>query len=266
MILLGAGSSVPLGIPGMEGFVTRFLNQGILLWPDLNECVSSIKDAIDESATAIGFRLTFDLETLLAVLSDLSGNAKKKPISILTATLLLKESLNIEKARLKYSDKATLTLDRLREFIFSECMQPIENGKEKGNFGTLDWFYGPLMTLLNRTGLENIQAPLRNIYSTNWDLCFKTWMDYTNTPISDGVGTDKQSFPVFDVTEFDRDATRTKYVALHGSLDLVEVSRPKGSGIYKDIQKISDPLGYFQGKTCEHQKHLHDLSPRGSRI
>jgi hypothetical protein len=248
MILLGAGSSVPFGIPGMEGFVTRFLNQGILLWPDLNECVNSIKGAIDESVTAIGFRLTFDLETLLAVLSDLSGDAKKKPISIPTATLLLKESLNIEKARLKYSDKATLTLDRLREFIFSECMQPIENGKEKGNFGTLDWFYGPLMTLLNRTGLENIQAPLRNIYSTNWDLCFKTWMDYTNTPISDGVGIDKQSFPVFDVTEFDRDATRTKYVALHGSLDLVGVSRPKGSGIYRDIQKISDPLGYFQGK------------------
>jgi hypothetical protein len=248
MILFGAGSSVPFDIPGMEGFTKQFLDR----YKDKYSFIINIGEAIEESEGIIGFPLSFDLETLLAVLNDLSGE-KKKPISVPTTSLLLKEKLKLHEAREKYGKDGSSALIDLEEFIFNSCMQPIKNGKKEGNFKLFDLFYGPLLTLLNGVGLENIQAHIRNIYSTNWDICFKTWLDYRNIPIDDGTGIDKQSYPILDLSKFDptgldQSPSGIRYVPLHGSLDLVQVSRPKGLGAYKDIQKVPDPIGYFENK------------------
>ena len=56
------------------------------------------------------------------------------------------------------------------------------------------------------------------------------------------------SFPVLNVGKFGESSSRINYVPLHGSFDFAKIRRPKGSGIYEDIFKISDPMGYFEGK------------------
>lgn len=242
MILFGAGSSVPFGIPGMTGFTTQFIEES----KDISHFIGNLEDAINQSQELIGISLSFDLETLLSVLNDLSS---EKKISIPTASLLLREGLNTKEARARYGEDASSTLKRLREFIFRICMKPIKKGREEGNFGFLDRFYGPLMTVLNGVDLKNIQGHMTKTYSTNWDLCFKTWVDYVNIPINDGTSIDKQSYPILDVGKFSTGhANRIDYVPLHGSLDFIKMQRPKGRGIYKDISKISDPVGYFEDK------------------
>jgi len=244
MILFGAGVSTPFNIPGMLGFTEQFTVEN----KDIAEFIMNIKGAISHSEEMIGISISFDLETLLSVLNDLSGLIREKPISIPTTSLLLKEGLSIKAAREKYGDDATSALETLRYFIFNTCMEPIRRGNEEGNFKFLDRFYGPLMTVLNFADLRNIQPPVKKIYSTNWDLCFKTWVDYINTPINDGTDLDRQSLPVFNVKKFESIGSGFGYVPLHGSLDLIKTSRPKGAGIYEDIFKISDPIRYFENK------------------
>jgi len=135
MILLGAGSSVPFGIPGMAGFTKLFIKKN----PDFSAFISKIEGAISKSKDTIGVSIPFDLETLLSVLSDLSG-VTDKPISIPTASLLLTNGLSIKKAREKYGDKASLALEKLMKFIFDTCMKPIKEGQEEGNFRSLNRF------------------------------------------------------------------------------------------------------------------------------
>ena len=65
----------------------------------------------------IGISLPFDLETLLSVLTDLSGVTSEKPISILTSSLMLKQDLKIQEAREKYQDEASLAFKRLKDYV-----------------------------------------------------------------------------------------------------------------------------------------------------
>ena len=244
MILFGAGSSVPFGIPGMAEFTLRFLEEN----RDLSAFIRRIRKSIMKSEEMIGVSFPFDLETLLSVLNDLSGITDKKPISLPTASLLLAEGKKFKAAQKEYGEKALQALDRLVRFIFDVCMKPVKKGQKEGNFRHLNNFYGPLMTVLNRRPLEVIQSPIKKIYSTNWDLCFKTWADYVNLPINDGTVLDDQSLPVFSVKKFDSESRGFIYVPLHGSLDLIKIVRPKGAGAYEDILKIPDPIRYFEDK------------------
>jgi hypothetical protein len=244
MILLGAGASVPFDVPGMTGFTDQF----ILGYEKTSTLITDIRDAIDKSEEMIGISFSFDLETMLSVLNDLSGSNPKKPISVPTACLLIKQGLSLKTAREKYEEEASSALEKLRQFIFNTCIQPVKKGRKEGNFRFLDRVYGPLMTILNRTELRNIQPSIRKVYSTNWDLCFKTWVDYVNVPLDDWVDVDKQSFPVLTLSDRNRSGQGFIYTPLHGSLDLIKMNRLKGNGAYEDIFKIPDPLGYFEDK------------------
>jgi hypothetical protein len=67
-----------------------------------------------------------------------------------------------------------------------------------------------------------------------------------NFLISDGTEMDKQSIPVLNLDNYRPPSEKGfGYIALHGSLDLVKQSRPKGSGAYNEINKIHDPIIYF---------------------
>ena len=241
--MFGAGSSVPFDIPGMVGFTDRFVQKY-----GESPLINDIRDAMGESEEIIGIPFSFDLETLLSVLTDLSGAKPKKPISVATSTLLIKHGLNIETARKKYRSKASSSLVKLTEFIFNTCLAPIKKGKKDGNFKFLNNFYGPLMTILNKREITNIQQSIRRIYSTNWDLCFKTWVDYINLPIHDGTEIDPQSYPILNIENRTHTSEGFNYIPLHGSLDLIKEVRLKGEGAYEDIFKISDPVRYFEGK------------------
>ena len=188
MILLGAGSSVPFDVPGMMGITEQFASK----YEETRTLIASIRDAINKSEEMVGIAFSFDLETMLSVLNDLSSARPKKPISIPTACLLIKQGLNLKAAREKYESEASSTLEKLTQFIFSTCIQPIKNGKKEGNFKFLDRFYGPLMTIMNKTAVENVQESTRKVYSTNWDLCFKTWADYNSIPLDDWTDLDRE--------------------------------------------------------------------------
>ena len=227
----------------MVGFTDRFIQKY-----GESPLINNIRDAMGESEEIIGIPFSFDLETLLSVLTDLSGAKPKKPISVATSTLLIKHGLNIETARKKYRSKASSSLVKLTEFIFNTCLAPIKKGKKDGNFKFLNNFYGPLMTILNKTEITNIQQSIRRIYSTNWDLCFKTWVDYINLPIHDGTEIDPQSYPILNIENRIQTSEGFNYIPLHGSLDFIKEVRLKGEGAYEDIFKISDPVRYFEGK------------------
>lgn len=243
MILFGAGSSVPFGIPGMKGFTDRFIEKF-----GESELIGHIRDSIDKSEKILGISFSFDLETLLSVLGDLSSQSSKKPISAATSCLLINLTLNITGARKKFGNEATLKLKDLTQFIFETCLNPIKRGKKDGTFSFLNDFYGPLLTTLNRVDLKNIQDWIKSVFSTNWDLCFKTWADYVNLPIRDGIEIDKQSQPVLNIEKNIGTSGDFHYLPLHGSLDLIKTKRLKGKGSYEDILKISDPLSYFEDK------------------
>jgi hypothetical protein len=128
MILFGAGSSIPFDIPGMADFTQRFLNEC-----EYNlDLINAIKGALSNSEETIGVSLPFDLEALLSVLNDLAEIKPQKPISVATASLLLKEKLTAKTARKKYKTDAAKAFSTLNAFIFKTCMKPIVEGKKKG--------------------------------------------------------------------------------------------------------------------------------------
>ena len=252
MILLGAGSSVPFEIPGMLGFTENFKEHiESKDNDDFNNLLSKIEESISKSEEILDISLSFDLEMLLSILTDLSGAIGGKPITIPTSSFLIYHHFDhIGNARKEYGSNSLSLLNLLRDFIFKICIDPIEKGKNEGNFHFLDHFYGPLMTILNQADLSNIQPIIGNIFSTNWDLCFKTWSDYMNITINDGTAIDNQSYPFLNLEKFaeihEKRGIGFNYVPLHGSHDFIHIERPKGSGTYQDIQKISDSIGYFQ--------------------
>lgn len=79
MILLGAGSSIPFNIPGMIGFTNDFKNF-IKRDKDLIGFINEIEDTTIKSEQIIGTSISFDLETLLSILTDLSAIQPEKPI------------------------------------------------------------------------------------------------------------------------------------------------------------------------------------------
>jgi hypothetical protein len=137
-------------------------------------------------------------------------------------------------------------------------MKPIVAASEKGSFHSLDIFYGPLITLLNGRSLfadeGSIGPDISDVFSTNWDLCFKNWVYYNNFGISDGTQLDNQRMSYFSVDrrEYEergrggRPASRFYYMALHGSLDLTRAQRPIAGGTASYITKLGNPLDYYR--------------------
>ena len=113
MILLGAGSSVPFGIPGMVGFTENFIEKF-----GESELINHIRDSMGKSEEILGISFSFDLETLLSVFNDLANNSSKKPISAATSSFLINLGLNITVAREKYGLEASSKLEKLTQFIF----------------------------------------------------------------------------------------------------------------------------------------------------
>lgn len=253
MILFGAGSSVPFGIPGMLDFTTEFLETKEYDF----ELVEVIRDAIESSDQTIGLVLPFDLESLLSVLTDLSEIKPQKPISAATVALLLRKKLTIKKARTKYKDGARSTYSKLNEFIFNTCMRPIKEGKKKGDLSFFNKFYGPLITILNGDELREIKFPAKEIFSTNWDLCFKFWADNVNLPLKEWIETDQQSNQFLKIEipfrkrEPHPDFRGFRFTPLHGSLDLFRRKRYKKEGIYEEISKMPDADVYLSDRPEE---------------
>ena len=264
-ILLGAGSSTPFGIPAMKQFVLNFkleiASDSTSKGREINDFLGQIELALDESEKLVGTRIPFDLESLMVVLEDLVAR-KDKPISAPTFALMLHlimkkrmevGSYNIKDARRTFSDKAEELLDRLRKFIFANCVKPIEVGHELRNFNFLDLIFAPLFAMI---GNGDFKSPRTQwIFTTNWDLCLKQWLDYAmrNIPVEDGTVRDRQGEPVFSPKSWSTtgsDVARN-IIPLHGSLGLIKRTKMVRGGSYEEIHKVTAPETYFRGNPSE---------------
>jgi hypothetical protein len=72
LILLGAGTSVPFGIPAMKKFVELFKEE-IKNRPELAPLFQRIETALINSDLLVGYRVDFDLESVMAVLRDIAN-------------------------------------------------------------------------------------------------------------------------------------------------------------------------------------------------
>jgi hypothetical protein len=259
MILLGAGASAPLRIPTMEGFVKIFEEK--IRENSSKEIMSlyeEIKRSIERSEGLIDRVISFDLESLMAVLEDLSGIREKRMFSPPTLAFLLSQ-LNkgnlkraaVNEVRVKFGNNARKMLEKLRYMIFDSCMKSIMEGEENGSYAFLAQYYGPLFTLFGR---GTVMATCNQwVFTTNWDLCLKAWMDYVNLPFEDGVVLDPQKKPVLDISKgwSVSDSAIFRIIPLHGSLDLIKILRLRAETSYEEISRVINPHIYFKDKPGE---------------
>lgn len=258
MIFLGAGASAPLGIPAMKGFVKRFEEK--INDDQLKFLCNEIKSSTDRAGEFIGRDITFDLESLMAVLEDVSGVPKKLSISPPTIAFIScqmeKGKLkrwNIEESRKIFGEDATRMLNELRLFIFNTCMKPIWEGQKMGNLTPLVRYYGPLFRLLGFG--KHINDWTTWIFTTNWDTCLNTWADYISLKLEDGSVLDSQQNLVLNpVKGWAGPSDRFHIIPLHGSLNFRSGVRLRAGGDYEEIYKVIDPHIYFKDKPHEIEK------------
>lgn len=260
LILLGAGSSSPFGIPAMGKFVEMF--EGHLLSSEdstLSSFLMQIRNAFSDSQNLVGTRITFDLESLMVILQDLT--TKDRPISTPTFAFMLQAmsnkgkeigAYNIENIRKTYSEQASRVLRLLRNFVFNVCMEPIKAGQRSNDsFSFLDRFFGPLFVSLGGT---QEYGRTQCVFTTNWDLCLKQWLEYARLRFEDGTQLDNQRKPVLNPFSGWSGENVRKIVPLHGSLDLVKVRRLVSTTVYEEIEKVTAPETFFEGNPSEIDK------------
>jgi len=225
----------------------------------LSDLLGQIELALSNSEMLVGSKIQFDLESLMVVLQDLDAN-KDNPISAPTFAFMLhlitqknKEigTYNIENVRKTFGKRAKKLLDRLRKFIFKLCMKPIGIGqKNRGGFFFFDLLYGPLFILLGDRDIRSGRT--RWVFTTNWDLCIKQWLEYASLEFEDGTNLDRQRKPVLSPSSgWIKGSDTRKIVPLHGSLDLIKKLRPVSGGFYEEIYKVTAPETYFKGNPSE---------------
>lgn len=257
--MLGAGSSVPFGIPAMKSFIDQFKER---IEDDHNLIVlfTEIETALKESGSLVGYNIDFDLESLMVVLEDLASDADR-PISLPTFAFMLnaisvaerrgfsRERFHVKNMRDVFGNIASEMLKSLRSFVFDMCIKPIRKGQSHDSYEFLDQFYGPLFSLIEDRIIDHAGSW---IFTTNWDLCLKQWLEYKEIPIEDGTSQNSQRktvlYPSVGWTDV---LNNVKVVPLHGSFDLVNCKRFAAGKQFLEIQKVPNPEVYFDGKPEE---------------
>jgi hypothetical protein len=257
LILLGAGSSVPFGIPAMKKFAELF-KEKITDKPALSQLFNNIEAALSNSNLTVGYNITFDLESLMVVLQDIASDINR-PISLPTFAFMLgsdskskeRQSVNdIKSLRVAFGQDASKLLADLQYFIFDTCFEPIRKGQKEKTFRLLDFLYRPLFALI---GLQILSKQESWIFTTNWDLCLKQWLAYSLIPFEDGTIHDAQRRTVLNphLGWTDQTTAHIRVVPLHGSFDLINCTRIISDKSFMEIEKVNNPEAYFKGNPSE---------------
>jgi len=246
MILFGAGASVPLGIPTMEEFVRKF-EMEISRSGLLKDFYDQIKLSITKAREFTGQDWTFDLESLMAVLEDIAGVEK---ISISQPTIAfisyqLKsgklQDWSIKESRMMFGYLAKEMLKKLRYFVVKACTEPIT----KIECGELNRYYGPIFTLLGKSAARTVFSSVNQwIFTTNWDICLKAWLECIGEEFDDGFVLDRSRKTILN-PHTGWQGKRFNLIHLHGSIDSVKVERSRIGGRYEDILKVPGPYTYL---------------------
>ena len=265
MILLGAGSSVPFGIPAMRSFIHQFREEKLHPQHELLALFGDIENSFKQSESLIGYNVDFDLESLIVVLEDIASTSNRS-LSLPTFAFMLYSISKTEKERY-YKDSFYLgnlkaihgkcaleMLQLLRLFIFNKCIEPMKIGQTiSDSYDFLDYFYGPLFYLIEPNIFDHKKETW--VFSTNWDLCLKQWFEYLEIPIEDGTSQSRQKKTVLlPSVGWTKSKDSVKVVSLHGGFDLIQSKRFVLKKQFNEIEKVSNPEIYFDGKPEEISK------------
>jgi len=256
MILFGAGASVPLGIPTMEEFVRKF-EMEISRSRLLKDFYDQIKLSITKAREFTGRDWTFDLESLMAVLEDIAGVEKTSisPPTIAFISYQLKsgklQDWSIKESRMMFSYLANEMLNKLRYFVVKACAEPLT----KIECEDFDRYYGPIFKLLGKSAARTVFSSVSQwIFTTNWDICLKAWLECIGEEFDDGFVLDRSKKTILN-PHAGWQGKRFNLIHLHGSIDSVKIERSRIGGRYEDILKVSGAhkylLHYFKGNPEE---------------
>jgi len=232
IIFLGAGVSRPIGIPTMPEF-TKIFEKEI----GENEIYKDIKNSTPIES--------FDLEFLMTILDDLSKPDPLETISPHTARFLIKK-LDRERS-IYFSDetkkKMLDLLSQSKKMIRKECLVRLKDNKSKLIEIYDNFFHKGFRSLLERSpkhvsGDGKLKyIPNTKIFTTNYDTCVETYLNYHQVEFSDGV-VRRYGSNIFDVGSYLGEGSRVEFFKLHGSIDLF-----KKDGQIKQFTTASMPAG-----------------------
>jgi hypothetical protein len=231
LLFLGAGASKPFGIPTMFDFARIFDKE--------------FGDSKIYTELSSAFDGTFDLETVMTVLEDLSKSKEDllETISPQTARFLLKErGINVDHPVDSDSRKRTLEsselLGRIKSIIRTECNKAVD--KQSTIIKVYDDFFSFLNNsnesagktgnpLWSTTNYGSGQDPRilpsdLKIFTTNYDQCVETYLNQKQIEYCRGI-VPRFGENVFDVDSYDSLSEQNKpckIYKLHGSVDLFE--------------------------------------------
>lgn len=245
----------------MKNFVELF-KQEIQTQLDLSSLFQKIETALNNSERLVGYRVDFDLESLMAVLRDLAIEVDRPasfPTFAFTLSLISEkekpiEGYSMEIVRNRLGTDAEKLLKYLQSYIFAKCIAPIQKGQEKNiGYSFLDAFYSSLLAPIDRS-IFRVNEGESWIFTTNWDLCLKQWLEYIRIPFEDGTQLDAHRKPVLRPSDGWKQNTTVKVVPLHGSYDLLNCTRFFQEKTYNEIQKVVNPEVYFTQNPSETSK------------
>jgi hypothetical protein len=243
LLFLGAGASMPFGVPTMLGFVNLFDKEvgNSPLYKDLK----------------VVFGENCDLEVLMTVIEDLSKSPQElfRAISPQTAFFLLQKErkdadryINEDSSR-KESDEL---LTKIKTIIRRECNKAVSNDSK------ILEVYNDFFTFLaeERKGMSSstwgatqvgpstqgfiLPTDLR-IFTTNYDQCIETYFNRKEVDFCRGI-ISRYGDSVFDVDSYESLPAQNmpcKIYKLHGSVDLFQ----KGDKIRRfEVPRTEEPF------------------------
>ena len=218
----------------MEGFVELVERD---LAKKYSFLTSEIKEAVENSEKYLGVPLSYDLESLMAVLEDLAeGVISRPPTFALIYRFLEKGRIKNVEERKKFVQEVQNFLFELKKLVNYYCWKPIKDEKRE-ILQKLDLVYGPLFEITGKIETPPGIPINRWIFTTNWDLCFQEWLDYRGISVNEGTQLDPHGTPVLRTDSWGRE-NRINLVPLHGSLGFVETTRISATGEIKDVVKV----------------------------
>jgi hypothetical protein len=245
LLFLGAGASVPLGVPTMSGFV-KLLDK-------------EVGDSPLYKELKVVFMENCDLEALMTVIEDLSKSSQElsRTISPQTAFFLLQKERKdadryINEDRSQREAGALLT--KIKTIIRKECNRAVSNDSK------ILQVYDDFFTFLAEENSRAIQGqPLWSstqigpsthalvlptdlrIFTTNYDQCIETYFNRKEIDSWRGIAS-RYGDSVFDVDSYDSLPAQNmpcKIYKLHGSVDLFQ----KGDKIRRlEVPRTEEPF------------------------
>jgi hypothetical protein len=211
LIFLGAGASVPFGIPTMNEFTDRVAESLSGINKEWENRVLEIKSTLQTKG------LRYDIEILSTALSIFSDPS-------LYRTYLTPFFAFSEYPVPQGNHSLAGILKEVKKEIYRVCKRYNRSDANKIYQGLFDSLYSVDLTKINADGnLERFSYPVNyEVFTTNYDLSFSKFLEYQRKDYADGFsGADRGGISIFTNNWFtDHSKPDTmKFGKLHGSIN-----------------------------------------------